>query len=494
MKIIGIRLDSFNRPETGDYILRSYGVPGYTQITDELRGAMKRSVTRWQAQQIVAEYMRALRQAKADVAHVPDPITGEIGLKPDTLEQDWRGDARSAGLTPEEVEESWQWFRCFAFEAPPIMEDADQRAWRETMPESVRLILSQNPLYGFVGYDPDLLDDLGLSIVNDAESEEEDQPFWEDIGYALGEPSDADTRHALDRIGRLVRLQPRQLRALAEQDDTSMAAVKRRLIQEAVLLSLGAAEERIRIGRRTVKDDPAHPIKLEEVFGTDGLRYILEAVIRETQQSADDAREQVERSLSGPFRPMHLTDREVYREWFTKEIKLRTEKLLGEDLDTTDVGRLGGARRNEVSYDESEPLPEIAQGSIGRETRIITDQDMREAADREEKERASFRTAAYHTQRLTASERKNRMEDAHAARIDFQRTLHQIVGQYDAPLLRQYADCVLETPLLMDDDQAAADQLGWPRNRVRDIKHRLKSHMARIAAEQQWKAQFPKGL
>ena len=67
---------------------------------------MKRTVTRWEAQQLVAEYMKQLRQAMLDAAHIPDPITGETGVRPNTLEQDWRRDAEGAGLSPPEIEES----------------------------------------------------------------------------------------------------------------------------------------------------------------------------------------------------------------------------------------------------------------------------------------------------------------------------------------------------------------------------------------------------
>src|SRR2546427_7703233 len=46
--------------------------------------------------------------------------------------------------------------------------------FRSTMPESVRRVLNYDPLFWFVGYDRDLLDDFGLSI-EDLEAQADDR-------------------------------------------------------------------------------------------------------------------------------------------------------------------------------------------------------------------------------------------------------------------------------------------------------------------------------
>ena len=91
-------------------------------------GFMNRAVTRWEARALVAEYLAQLRKATEDAADEPDPITGETGPRPNTLEQDWRQDAQAAALSPQEIDDSWVWFRRNAFEAPPVLEEAEQRA------------------------------------------------------------------------------------------------------------------------------------------------------------------------------------------------------------------------------------------------------------------------------------------------------------------------------------------------------------------------------
>src|SRR5258706_3012387 len=350
---------------------------------------MKRTVTRWEAQQLVAEYMKQLRQATLDAAHIPDQIAGETGVRPSTLEQDWRRDAEGAGLSPPEIEESWVWFRESAFEGPPVLEETEQRTARETMPESVRRVLKKNPLYGFVGYDPDLLDDLGLSIKDDAQAAAEDQLFWDDIGYAFADPRDRDARKALDRIGKLVHLHREHVKQLATQSDrlrreagqkgTSTVEERRRLIQEAILLSLGVAEERVRVGRRKISYDPGHPITLQDIFGASDLKRILDQLAEVTRDPIGEVREKLERSLGAPYSPARLAHRNVYRNWLTEEIRRRTVELLEHELGIVEADRAGGSRRKDVSYDETEPLPGGTQRELGSDTREHAEQQMRAA-------------------------------------------------------------------------------------------------------------------
>src|SRR5438876_1044246 len=89
---------------------------------------------------------------------------------------------------------------------------------------------------------------LRQAMLDAAQAAAEDQLFWDDIGYAFADPRDRDARKALDRIGKLVHLQREHVKQLATQSDrlrreagqkgTSTVEERRRLIQEAILLSL----------------------------------------------------------------------------------------------------------------------------------------------------------------------------------------------------------------------------------------------------------------
>ena len=118
----------------------------------------------------------------------------------------------------------------------------------------------------------------------------------------------------------------------------------------------------------------------------------------------------------------------------------------------------------------------------------------RAAGEREDRERAAFRSTDQRTRQLQASEKKDRMERELAHRMDLQRSLDRIQREHEAPVLQQYIACVKEEPLLMHDDVAAARALGWTVARVSDVKRRLNLHIAKLAAEQRWKSLFPKGL
>jgi hypothetical protein len=398
------------------------------------------------------------------------------------VEDDWRRDARAAGLSAQEREESWAWYARRSSGAPPVLEEAE-RVLPDTIPDSVRRVLTRNIRYVFLADDPfvdNLLDAFKQpipAIPDDLQGAAEDWQFWDDVGYAFSDPSsDADARRALDRLARRIRLKPEHTRRLARQNDAPMEATKRRLVHEAVVLSLAAADERIRIGRRKGKDEPAHPITLEHIFGREGLQDILTELLRNNlgrgnQDSAKDIRGELERSLGGPFRPAHLADRAVYRNWLTKEIQRQTGVLLGEDLDIRDADRLGGSRRQDISYDETDP-----SGADG---------------ESEDQERARPRTADHYTEPWGV---EDRAEEEAEASLRFQRLAEQVWREHEAPVLRQYIACVREESWLLDDDAAAAVKLHWPEWKVRDVKRRFKLHLAQVAAEQRWKAQFRKGL
>jgi len=233
---------------------------------------------------------------------------------------------------------------------------------------------------------------------------------------------------------------------------------------------------------------------LEDVFGREGLKDVLGKLAEANQKPAQVLRETLESSLGGPFRPVSITDRAIYRNWLTKEIARRTVELLGQDLDISEAGRAGGSRRKEISYDEAESLAGVADGELGADTQAFTSNQMRAAGEREDRERAAFRSTDQRTRQLQASEKKDRMERELAHRMDLQRSLDRIQREHEAPVLQQYIACVKEEPLLMHDDVAAARALGWTVARVSDVKRRLNLHIAKLAAEQRWKSLFPKGL
>src|SRR5207249_3315325 len=200
---------------------------------------------------------------------------------------------------------------------------------RETMPNSVRRVLTRYPFYRFVGYDAEVLDELE-PIPSEASVEVDARQFWEDVRDAQkNDTPKSAARLALQRLGRSIRLDSELMGRLADmhgKHGTTVAEEKRRLIQEAVVQSRQAAEEPIRIGEQKTKSDAGHPITLEDIFGPEGLRDILPYVRRDRLE--DSQREILKASLGGPFRPAHLADRAVYRNWLTKEIRLRTVKLL----------------------------------------------------------------------------------------------------------------------------------------------------------------------
>lgn len=446
------------------------------------------------ARALVTEYVEQLRRASQHGAQEIDPLTGDRPRQ-STPEKDWLQDAQGIGLSSTEAEASWVWFRHYAFEAPPVLEETEQRAAREIMPDSVRRVLTRNPMWGFVGYDPDILQDFGLDEPKEEPIPDDDERRFEnDVALAITDPSNLEARRALDRLARLVHLKPEHTRQLAGMHDRSMEATKRQLVQEAVLFSLDAAAQPIRIGRRAVKGDAGHPITLEDVFGKKGLEELVTLAIMMLQPT-EAIRSELETALGGPFRPAHLTDRQVYRNWLRKEIRLRTVKLLGQDLDIDDAGRAGGSRREVVSYDESEPLAAAARGwQLGTETQAFTDNQMRATGEREDQEKAAFRSADHHASQLGAAEKKNRLELALAHGMDWQRLLEQVRREHPGPVLGEYIDCVLHEPLLFGDDVAAARQLGWEVSRISDTKRRLNGYISRIDANQRWKSRFPNAL
>ena len=149
------------------------------------------AVARWRrralGREIVDQFMEQLRKATedrlppeedfdavpdtpppADTAPAPAPpptkahkekrkTKSRTPRKRRTLEEDWRRDARAVGLTVRQVEESWVWYYRYAVEAPPVLEEHEQRKARVTMPNAVRRVLTRYPFYRFVGYDAALI-------------------------------------------------------------------------------------------------------------------------------------------------------------------------------------------------------------------------------------------------------------------------------------------------------------------------------------------------
>jgi len=109
-----------------------------------------RAAARIKARALVAEYLEQLRRVSAEGAQELEQLRKESSesARAKTVERDWRREAQEAGLSPQEIEESWTWFRRYLFEKP------EQQAARGTVPESVRRVLRHNPLQ-WIDYAPD---------------------------------------------------------------------------------------------------------------------------------------------------------------------------------------------------------------------------------------------------------------------------------------------------------------------------------------------------
>jgi len=421
-----------------------------------------------------------------------------------TVEDDWRRAAQAEGFSPDQVKESWVWFCRYAFEEAPVLEERELRKARETMPDGVRRVLTRYPFYRFVGYDAEVLDDIEPIPVDGPSEQADARQFWEDVREArkTDAPNSA-ARRALERFARLVKLPSEHMRRLvdlnratmmaAKQKPATMAATKRHLIQEAVVLSLAAAKKPIRIGQQKTKADPGHPITLKDIFGDDGLQDILPYVpipeSTDVRDRLEDARrERLIASLGGPFRPAHLADRAVYRNWLTKEIRLRTVEVLGEDLNVRDAARSGGSRREEVSYDETDSSTEVRY-EVGPDTLALEDAPMPVSGDGEEPEGVA-RTTSPFMRRHAAWEKKKRIEDKILNPIDVHRRLERMrLENENAPQRFQYLALIRREPELFSNDVEAARRLGWKEKAVRDTKHLLVK-----AQKERRKYRFPNAL
>ncbi len=109
------------------------------------------AMTRWRGREFVARFLEQLRNAMRHAAQ-EQPSLG-------TLERNWRESAQEAGYPPQDIEESWLWFRRHA------VEKAEPGTARETPPEGVQRVIEHNALF-VVEYTPDvaadLLKDVGL--------------------------------------------------------------------------------------------------------------------------------------------------------------------------------------------------------------------------------------------------------------------------------------------------------------------------------------------
>jgi len=433
-----------------------------------------------------------------DTTTTPQPQEGN------TVEDDWRRAAQAEGFSPEQVQDSWVWFRRYAFEEAPVLEERERRKARETMPDSVRRVLTHYPFFRFVGYDAEVLDDIEpIPVDGPSERADEDQ-FWKTVRDARKtDTPNSDARRALERLGRGIKLKSDLMRRLVQLNRAAMEAAgqkpatptstKRHLIQQAVVLSLAAAEEPIRIGQQKVNADPGHPITLKDIFGDDGLQDILPYVPNEEPTDIRDRLEDARRdrliaSLGGLFRPAHLTDRIVYRNWLTKEIRLRTVEVLGEDLNVRDPGRVGGGRGEEVSADGIESSAET-WFEVGPDTLALTGAPPPANGEREERDGVA-RSSSSFMQRHDAWLRKNRIEDAILNRIDVQQKLERMrLENENAPQRLKYLALIRREPELFSDNDAAARRLGWEEKAVRDTKHLLVK-----AQKERRKYRFPNAL
>ena len=133
----------------------------------------------------------------------------------------------------------------------------------------------------------------------------------------------------------------------------------------------------------------------------------------------------------------------------------------------------------------------MARGRLGAGTRRFTKHQMLADGEREDQERAHPRT----TPELDVPWGvEYRTEEEEAASLAFQELADEVWRKHEAPVVRQYIACVQAEPWLLEEDAAAARRLGWKPETVRDVKRRFKGHLAGLAAEQRWKALFPKGL
>jgi hypothetical protein len=442
----------------------------------------------------------------AETAPAPPPTKAHKGKRKTkthepgkrvTLEEDWRRTAQAEGLSAQESQESWVWFHRKVLETPPVLEETEERTARETTPDSVRRVLTRKPVYRFVGYDDELLDELE-PILDDLPMDAEARRFFQDVAYAQEtDAPNTDTRRALDRLAGDVKLRPERMRQLVEHTRATMTAtqkpptkpeMKRRLIQKAVLSSVAAAERPTRIGQQRapseMKDDLGHPITLEDIFGTDGVQKILPYVSNPESTDIQDTFEGARRkrliaSLGGRFRPAHLTDRAICHNWLKKEIALRTVALLSEDLDVPDAGRRGGSRRKE------EPLDGMWYAQVGPDTQAFTDTEMLANGEPGDQETTFGRATNRHTQRSRAWEKKSRIENALLARVDFERELKRIRrDSKKAAQRQQYIDLLLREPECFDNNARAAQELHWPDSKVRDIKREVCDQ-----GERRWKSQ-----
>src|SRR6266581_3616752 len=148
------------------------------------RGTRNRAAARMQARALVAEYLKQLRKVSAEAAQELEQLrkASSEGARSNAIERDWRREAQEAGLSPQEIEESWAWFRCYVFEK------GEQQVARETVPESVRRVLRHNPLQ-WIDDAPDPAFWAAVGVLYWPRGSDTKQDWWRDARAAgLSEP------------------------------------------------------------------------------------------------------------------------------------------------------------------------------------------------------------------------------------------------------------------------------------------------------------------
>ena len=212
------------------------------------------------------------------------------------------------------------------------------------------------------------------------------------------------------------------------------------------------------------------------MFGADGLAEMLgeltraAVTAREPVLTGVEYRAALREALGGAFHPARLLDRAILRRWVVTEIRRRVDVLIRDEVQP-DGGRAMAAYD---TVDETALLVE-APAFVPPNARAPRDGPRR----------------AENLARVKSAEKKRRMEDALAARIDAGRWVDAVRPEFtNAPLVLRYLDAVQAEPALLHDDHAAADALGLTRAQVENARRRVNRARTMHAARQKLEALF----